>query len=332
MDFILQHPGEVMRFVSAHYFHNVIYSYVYLPQSFRIESLRAYVTTEPFWSAWLGGLSMQGWLLLFVNMALIALGIGSAWRHYKFLALVPILIGMGYNASVSVGRISGWRFIQPADWITLVYYSLGLTQLFHLVGFLLSHRNQDEPSMEEAPLPRQTIPHYVQSTGYAILFILLGMVIPYGDRIFTGRYAEKPAEQLLDEFFTATARLSQPYSEDDLADFLREDGAQILYGRAIYPYYIEADRGPINHAWPAYKPRPYNRLVIYLSGPISTSVILPFASSDFDFPDGADAIVLGCVNDQGDMEALSIFVREDAPALFLREPFPELTCPFPETN
>ncbi|HUE99452.1 MAG TPA: hypothetical protein VMN99_09370 [Anaerolineales bacterium] len=330
VDFVIQHPDEVLRFVSAHYFHNVIYSYIYLPQSFRIESLRAYVTTEPFWGPWQGGLSTQSWILLLLNMALIALGIGTAWRKNPYLALIPLVIGMGYNASVSVGRISGWRFILPADWITLIYYSLGLVQVIQLMSFLVSRTAEAEPSADEPPSPRTVIPQPIRITGFAVLFLLIGMAVPYGNSLFTGRYPEKPAEQLVDDYVSATSGLSHPYSEDDLARFLEQDRAQILSGQAIYPYYLEADQGPINHALPAYKPRPYNRLVIYLSGSVSTNVILPLATPDFTFPDGVDVIVLGCINDVGDIEALSILIRGETPLVYLRVPLPELTCPLPE--
>jgi hypothetical protein len=330
VDFILRHPGEVARFISAHYFHNVIYSYIYLPQSFRIESLRTYVTTEPFWGAWQGGLSLHAWILLFLNMTLIALGIGAAWQRHRYLALVPFLIGMGYNVSVSVGRISGWRFIQPVDWITLIYYSLGIIQVFQLMGYLLTRKDQGDFSAEQSLPSRRIMPDYVQITGYAFLFLLIGTAVTYGNKLFAGRYPDKPEGQLVDEYLSAASGLAQPYSEIELAGFLQGDRARILYGQAVYPYYLEADRGPINHAWPAYKPRPYNRLVIYLSGPVSTNVILPLPSRDFDFPDGVDVIVLGCVNDFGDVEALSVVIDGDDPALFLRVPQPAQTCPFPE--
>ena len=79
VDFVIQHPGEVFHFVSSHYFHNLIYSFIYLPHSFRIESLKAYVTAEPFWHAWQGGLSPENWILLCLNLALFSLGLGSAW-------------------------------------------------------------------------------------------------------------------------------------------------------------------------------------------------------------------------------------------------------------
>jgi hypothetical protein len=198
------------------------------------------------------------------------------------------------------------------------------------MGYLLTRKDQGDFSAEQSLPSRRIMPDYVQITGYAFLFLLIGTAVTYGNKLFAGRYPDKPEGQLVDEYLSAASGLAQPYSEIELAGFLQGDRARILYGQAVYPYYLEADRGPINHAWPAYKPRPYNRLVIYLSGPVSTNVILPLPSRDFDFPDGVDVIVLGCVNDFGDVEALSVVIDGDDPALFLRVPQPAQTCPFPE--
>jgi hypothetical protein len=149
-------------------------------------------------------------------------------------------------------------------------------------------------------------------------------------RFFPGDTLKKPQGNWWDEFISATSGLSQPHAEDELARFLEQDRARILSGQAIYPYFLETDRGPINHAWPAYKPRPYNRLVFYLSGSEAGNVVLPFSASDFTFPDGSDVIVLGCMNDTGDIEAISVLVNRETPVLYSREPLTALTCPLPE--
>lgn len=329
-DFFLQHPDQVLRFVSAHYFHNAIYSYIYLPQSFRIESLRAYVASEPFWGAWQGELSFQSWILLFINMGLIALGFGTAWKKNKYLAIVPLLIGMGYNASVSVGRISGWRFILPADWITLVYFSIGLIQFSYIVWFVVTRSMQDVSASSESQTVEKTSASWVNATTIAVVFLLIGSSVTYGNRLFSNRYPEKSTQQLMSEYLVTAELLDQPFTEDELSRFLQSESAVIVYGQAIYPYYLKADSGPINHAWPAYKPRPYNRVVFYLVGSESSNVILPIPSPKFDFPDGADVIVLGCLNDNGDVEALSVLLTGESPSLFTREPMPVPTCPLPE--
>ncbi len=331
-DFILQHPDEVLRFVSAHYLHNAIYSYIYLPQSFRIESLRAYVASEPFWRAWQGELSFQSWILLFINIGLIALGFGTAWKKNRYIALVPLLIGMGYNASVSVGRISGWRFILPADWITLVYFSIGLIQFSYIVWFVVTRSAQDVSIKDEAPAVEKPTVNWFGAAAIAMLFLLCGSAVTYGNRLFSNRYPPQPAQQLLNEYLTTAESLGQPFTEDKLERFLQDDKAVIVYGQAIYPYYLKSDSGPINHAWPAYKPRPYNRVVFYLVGAESSNVILPLPTHDFDFPDGIEVIVLGCANDNGDVEALSVLLTGESPTLFMREPIPELQCPFPEPD
>jgi 4-amino-4-deoxy-L-arabinose transferase-like glycosyltransferase len=331
-EFVLQHPDEVLRFVSAHFFHNVIYTYIYLPQSFRIESLRAYVTTEPFWGAWHGELSSQGWILLVANLGLIALGFGTAWKKHKYLALAPLLIGMGYTASVSVGRISGWRFILPADWITLLYFSIGLVQFSYIVWFVVTRSMQDVSIKNESQTQEKTSSHWMNATTIAVFLLLIGSAVTYGNRLFSNRYPPQSVQQLMDEYSVAAESLGQRFAEDELERFLQNDKAVIVYGQAIYPYYLKSDSGPINHAWPAYKPRPYNRVVFYLVGAKSSNVILPLPSHDFDFPDGADVIVLGCLNDSRDVDALSILLTGESPSLFTREPMPGLTCPLPEPN
>jgi hypothetical protein len=250
----------------------------------------------------------------------------------KASAIVPLLIGMGYNASVSVGRISGWRFILPADWITLVYFSIGLIQLSNMVRFIVTRSSQDDSARDDRRAAESSSPSWMRTAGFAILFLLIGTAVTYGNRLFSNRYPVKPAGQLTSEFLTLTASLAQPFTENGLNAFLQSDRAIIAYGQGIYPYYLESDSGPINHAWPAYKPRPYNRVVFYLVGSESFNVVLPMPSTKFDFPDGANVIVLGCSNNNGDVEAISVLLVDDSPTLYLREPLPELACPFPEPD
>ncbi len=332
MRFILQHPDEVTRFVSAHFFHNVIHSYIYLPQSFRIETLRSYVTSESFWGNWQGEFSLQNWIFLFINMGLIALGLGTVWRKHKLLALVPLLVGIGYNASVSVGRISGWRFILPADWITLVYFSVGLVQFSYILKFIVTRSAYDVSISKEVPTTRDASTRWISAFGFAVLFLFIGTAVTYGNRIFSNRYPILSVEALAGQYLSVTESLGRPFTENELKRFLQNyDQAVLIYGQAIYPYYLKANSGPINHAWPAYKPRPYNRVVFYITGPESMNVILPISSHNFDFPDGADVIVVGCSNDHGDVEAASILIAGVPPTLFVREPMPEFACPLAES-
>ena len=241
-----------------------------------------------------------------------------------------LLIGMGYNASVSVGRISGWRFILPADWITLIYFSIGLIQFSYIVWFVATRSAQDVSIKDEASAVEKPSVNWFGAAVIAVSFLLCGSAVTYGNRLFSNRYPPQPAQQLMNEYLLGAESLGQPFTEDELERFLQDDKAVIVYGQAIYPYYLKSDSGPVNHAWPAYKPRPYNRVVFYLVGAESSNVILPLPSHDFDFPDGAEVIVLGCANEFGDIEALSVLLTGASPSLFTREPMSEIVCPLPE--
>lgn len=172
----------------------------------------------------------------------------------------------------------------------------------------------------------------MNTAGFAVLFLLIGASVTYGNQLFSNRYPLQSAQQLIDAYLSATESLGQPFTEEELNSFMQDDKAVIVYGQAIYPYYLKSDSGLINHAWPTYKPRPYNRVVFYLVGVESSNVIFPLPSHDFDFPDGTDVIVLGCANDSGDVEALSVLLTRESPSLLTREPLSELKCPLPEPN
>ena len=338
--FIVQHPGEVIKFTMSHYVHNSILSYIYLPHSFRIESLRDYVKTEPFWQVWEGELDLQEKVLLGLNFCFIALGIGETWRKKRLSAFVPLLIGAGYNISVSMGRVSGWRYIQPADWITLIYYSIGLVQFAYMIKFVLTRSTQEDPftdapqasgSRADAALLPQggASKRWVNVILVVMIFFLIGLALTYGNRSFSNRYPVKPTRQLIHEYLSAAKLLGEPFTENELNTFVDSKNTVISYGQAIYPYYLKANSGPVNHALPAFKPRPYNRLVFYLSGPESSNVVLPIPSHDFDFPDASEVIVLGCKTETGSIDAISVLITGDQPSVFVANSSLDLDCPLP---
>ncbi len=335
--FALEHPGQVTKFISAHYFHNAIFSYIYLPYSFRIENIKEYVKTEPFWGNWIGGLSFEGWILLFINTSMIALGFGYLWKKHKYLAFVPLFFGIGYNFSVSIGRLSGWRFILPADWITLIYYAIGLMQFYYI---LRSFTNQEANFSVQEHKTQNAMRSLKQSSliGFVMFFIAVGIALTKGQELFSQRYPAKSILQLKEDYRRITSTLASPVSDVSLDDFLKTNGAVIVYGQALNPSFFTADEGkgddswPVYYFWPSYKPKPFSRVIFNLNGPKSAGVILPLVSPPSSFPDGADVIVIGCLAESGEINALFVLIQGASPIHYLREPFPSLTCPFSEPD
>jgi hypothetical protein len=333
----LEHPDQVAKFVSAHYFHNLIFSYIYLPHSFQIEDVREYVKTASFWSEWSGNLSMEGRVLLFTNMVIIALGLGYLWKKHKYFALVPLFLGIGYNLSISVGRVSGWRFILPADWITLIYYAVGLIQIFYI---LRSLANQEQ----RLPLHEYKIQDILQPikrlslTGFVLFFVLTGVVLTKGQDLFSQRYPMKSVSQLKEEYKRVTNTIPSFVADPVLDDFLKTDGAIIAYGQASNPAFLKADQEgldltwPVYQIWPSYKPKPFPRLIFNLNGPESAGVVLPMETAPVSFPDGADVIVIGCRAASGEIKAESVLIMGNSPIHYNSESPFAATCASSESD
>jgi hypothetical protein len=337
-EFVLKHPDQVAKFISAHYFHNFIFSYIYLPYSFQIEDLKQYVKTEPFWGSWEGELPLQGKILLFLHLGLIALGFGSLWKKHKYLAFVPLFFGMGYNLSVSVGRLSGWRFILPADWITLIYFGVGLMQFYEILRSFVAQKanllpQEDELENAFQPLKRSSL------IGFALFFLFLGLMLTKGHELFSWRYPTKSALQLQEDYKRITNGMSLSLASAELEGFLKTDGAVIVYGQALYPYFLPASDQVLDsktwsvyYFWPSYRPRPFPRMIFNLNGPKSAGVVLPLASPPASFRDGADVIVVGCLAESGEIDALSVLIEGASPIHYISDPAPALSCPFSDPN
>jgi hypothetical protein len=333
--FAFEHPMEVMKFVSAHYFHNLLFSYIYLPHSFQVEDVKNYVDNESFWNNWQGTLSFQAQILLLINLGVLALGFGFMWKKYKYLALVPVLLGMAYNLSISVGRVSGWRFILPADWITLIYYAIGLMQLYDLLKVFL-HQKESLAHQEETPghdvLPFKRLP----MTGFALFFLILSVALTKGQILFSQRYPDRSVSQLKEDYSWVSSTIPLALPRSALDELLDRDGLLIVYGQAQNPSFRVADEEeldssswPVFYFWPSYKPQPFPRVIFNLSGPRSAGIVLPMESPPASFPDGVDVIVIGCLAESGEINALAVLIQGDAPIHYISEPFPSSTCPVP---
>ena len=339
VDFITDHPGSVVSFVSAHYVHNMIFSFVYLPNSLIIENTGEYVRRMPFWKNWQGELSLESRGFLIANLFILAMGVRRMYAHEKNLLLVLLLLGIGYNLSVSVGRLSGWRLIMPADWITTVMYSAGLIELTLIAKVLIFGDVPSQPNVlrMKSDISPDTYWNWLVFTGAGVVFVVLGLGLTQGHKLATATYPQKSAEEILQQYRTLLPEQPQVVSEDAMRRFLEQDQAVALYGRGLYPSFLPVNSGELNYFYPAFAPKPYRRLVFQLIGPEEIGVILPLSSSPKIFPNAADTIVFGCYMENkhvsslpGYVDALAVVVKTNPPVLYIRHPVRDLHCPFSE--
>ncbi|MCC6298094.1 MAG: glycosyltransferase family 39 protein [Anaerolineales bacterium] len=342
LEFLLAHPLEVARFVSAHSFHNLIFSYLYLPQSAQIETPVEFVKESPFWSAWEGALPNESKGFLALNLVLLSVGIAVAWKSSRRLSLIPLFLFVGYNLSVSIGRLSGWRLIQPVDWVTLVFYSAGLVQFGKIIRSVYTEKERS-PKNDNPDAATEKSPVGALNWGWIIVISLLFAAISWGVTqghvLSKPRYPELTTEVLILEYEKLSTALNLEISADDLQEFAHSDDFVAYYGRGLYPSYLPVEQGELNYFFLEFAPRPYKRLVFHLIGPSEIGVVLPMKNRPEYFPSAADVMAFGCFTQNqfisdlpGYVDALLVVVKLDPPIIYTRDPMPELTCPLDEPD
>jgi hypothetical protein len=332
IDYVIQHPDEVARFYASHFVHNEIHSILYLPMSLRLYDVRSYVDEMGFWSTLQPRLSAGSVILFFFSLGLIALGIGAAVNRLGILGLAPLVIHLAYSFTVVPVRLSGWRFILPVDWVTALYYAIGLAQVTAMALAALSNRRPG-PRADQGSVAPVSVPAGLPSVAWGrsipVLagFLLLGLSLPLSARYLPEQYPEMSPQRLIDTYMPEGLHLADgsEIAVQDVMDFAKSERAVVTYGRALYPSFYEqgvywGDDNPYN-----LDIRDYTRVQFNLVGQTRGGAFLPISSPPAVFPHASDVIVIGCVTASGNStRALVVIVNEEI--VLNASPWPGLTC------
>jgi hypothetical protein len=290
--YTLAHPLDVAGFVSAHFINNELATLEVLPlkvsfadyhDNFQIASL-----------FWLDGIkAITGWqrLLLIINLILISIGIGSGWAKWQWAGLLPLALQISYSLSSAFGRISGWRFIQPVDWVGYFYFCLGFAEIcvwvFAASG--LSLRPREKNTREISPR-RVVSAAWISASAGAIL--LTGLLLPLAELIIPQRYSTD-VQQLAVK--TADESPLRSRAVGSIEEFMKQPKAVQMVGRMLYPRWYKAGGGEPGNGWAAYKPRTDAHLGFMMVGPYGEQqMVLTIPQSPDNFPHASDVIVYGC--------------------------------------
>ncbi len=359
-DYALRNPGKIARFISAHFAHSQVETLLSLPMYpwlvqnpntilFNYQmgdwqrlwdqccSIQTYLAAMPFWDQWEGDLLLEHKVALIGNLALLAIGLGVAWVRRDLVGWIPLLISLAYNFSTSLGRISGWRFLIPVDWVLYLYFAIGLGQLTLWLASYISHSPSFSPSAGvEQPTLRRFSRLEVEYGGILRpilltggIFLILGLVPLLLERGIQPSYAPLTKAATLDLLEEEGVFEQVLWLDDELLQqYLADEGVVVLHGRALYPRYYPVGEGESGGGWPAYAPREYSRLGFSVISAGLDQVLLPLEFAPSEFPNASDVVVIGCK--EGDLvdALLVLFEDGDLPPL-VRSPQTALVCPFP---
>jgi hypothetical protein len=273
----------------------------------------------PYWLGWNGTIKPESRLPILVTLVLISVGIGACWKQSRIAGILPLLVGLGYSLSCALIRSSGWRYILPVDWVSIIYYGVGIVQLtFWAWSFFQGqlYSKEDTAIVEKS--------HRLSSIIWGLTLcavILPGAMLWWADSFIPRNYpASQDIPALLSEKMEAWG-----LERASVEAFLAEGGV-LIGGVGLYPQHFQAGENVPWFGWsPAVGNRSASQLGFYLVGDDNTAVTLSKDTQDYVFPNMSPILVLGCQG-QYSIEALGIGFLETDSVLY-REPFSTWVCP-----
>ncbi|HEY9151372.1 MAG TPA: hypothetical protein VIN60_00690, partial [Anaerolineales bacterium] len=295
ISFTLKHPDVVSQFITNHFLATEIGGVLALPLIEPFKSLRAPI--DIYWFGWDGRLAWYNFLLIIFYLAIIAIGLGSAWKRLRWIGLAPLVFSLGYALANGIGRFSGWRYDLPADWVSYFYLGVGVAEIISMIALLFGASRQR----------LFTASSFVQSDSKLdfkfALPVLAGLIL-VGSLPWIAEHAVPPHNNILSETALIERASQAPavqtanLTQDQLNRFLAQDvnpNSEVIHGRELYPRFFWRGQGIAQaHPSPAYLGRDYSRLGFLLMTDQIAPVVFPTKIMPADFPATGDVIIFGC--------------------------------------
>lgn len=291
IDFFFEKPLYVIRFTASHFFANEIYGLTALPFGTDPGLTIHDVTNTDFHDVEGRLLSGKNVPVVLLFLALIALGMGAAWKRAGWAGLLPFFMCSLYIGITSAARYSGWRFALPGDWLFYFYFAMGLGEIVWQIAAALGGKRTELLSVPELDTGIQPI-YPAAIAGILILFLVLGAAPALCGKIIPQQVFMQDTEANIRDLETITA--GHPFEKQTLDAILAEPGIEVLNGRLIYPRFFEKNEGlSSGHPWIAYRIREFARLGFVLLNEENHDVILPLRTEPSFIPNAAEIYVIG---------------------------------------
>jgi hypothetical protein len=241
---ILQLSSSILR----HFLNNVITNFSILPTSVIPQDLFHGSRSQQFWGSYDPNL-YEGINIFVVvtNLFIIATGIFAAINYQKFIGILPLVVGVGYNLSNAIAISSGNRYSQPTSWIVLFYYVLGLITISQ--WFLHLIRNQQPRKLGVHQSITRTFSFKTRRiySTFSIVFILfIGSIPVMANIVPPVRFLEFSDEEIISAIFNnsdckAALNATGYTDEDDFLEKLQEGNYYTSIGRILYPVQVNQE-------------------------------------------------------------------------------------------
>ncbi|MCB2179918.1 hypothetical protein KQH54_02225 [bacterium] len=316
---------DAIQEIIAHFFHNEVLSVMGLPDSFGFLTGRNYYQNEYFLTGqWDGELSNSGKVYVAANLLILSIGIWSAYRKEGFLGLAPLVIHLSYNGANALVRTSGWRYLTPTDWVMILYYGLGLLQIF-LILRDFAVPTMDAEQKEAIIKPKMTGFKMGNMLMGGVGFVMLSAVVSFAPMLIPDQFPQVTGNERLS--YLEEIADGSDISVEQMETFLSSDRAVLLVGKVLYPRYYYADEGIFHYRSEVVG---YPRAEFTLIDDAARTVRLSISRSKNGLEQDMDVVILGCRSISGKIDAVIVYpMNGDGEDMMLRNTGWESTCPLP---
>jgi hypothetical protein len=230
--------------------------------------------------------------LLVGYLAIIAIGVGAAWKRWRWAGLLPLAFNLGYAAANGIGRFSGWRYDLPADWIAYFYFGIGFAEILFWLATVFGLRSLEAEYTDKTDVAGIERNFASQIIPLAAIFALIGALPWIAESVNPpARYPSLDAASLRSRI----TGLQVVVSSEEIQAFSSQPGVVTLQGRLLYPRTFGGNAGLTSATpWPSYAPRDYPRLGFKLLNRDVREVVFPNKGVPVENVHARDVIVLGC--------------------------------------
>ena len=289
-----------------HFLNNEYMSIARLPVNFSINQLPT-LLRQPLWSDshrlhfWKLDLSFENLLVLFINFLIVIIGIYFVVSRWGYVGLVPLVVQIGYHLANGVALASGERYLEPVEWVTLLYFAAGF---YFITKFIFSKRVDNnvpsDPIKVHSPMSPAR-PLFKTRENYIVLLGLLisGLLLP-ATFLIPDKLSTKSEAETIDNI--KSILIEQKYASDtDLEKFLQNPKAVITEGFAYHPRIY---RSPL-----VFRGQDIFEMTVLSKDNVFISNSLNLKIQDY-FADETRVILLGCKMNQRDFwGAQSVIIR-----------------------
>jgi len=318
---LINNLGGVLFHAADNFFRNLISTILIFPVRLgnHVPVIEYLTVTHPFWSEVYSQPNIFNALVILLNILIIAMGYAAVYKKYPWSAFVVLLIYSAYNLSSAVVRLSGWRFIQPVDWIILVFFAIGVLEC--IIWALEKIFNRDlwvdgELLIKKSAGVINSKPNAIRIVGLGLMFFLASAFIPLRESLLPPLYPQFNRVDVCTEIEGLVA--GSPYSDltESIAEFCAADDTILLKGFGFYPRFFDEGEGYYDRSHDHYfGKQDYSRIVFRIAGQQNGKVYIKTNDSNIRFKNGALVYVLG--RDKPIFEAQMVIIGAEDPQFII---------------